>query len=323
MDYTNKEEYVDNRASVVVPSYNHAQFIERCLRSIFNQTLPPFKLLVIDDGSKDDSVKIIERILKDAPFNCELIARSNRGLCATLNEGFDLTSGNYFAYLGSDDFWLPEFLEYRIRTLESRPNALLCFGHAYIINEKDQITDCTADWANYVDGNVQRMLLSDIGPISSSVVYKRSALEHHKWNELSKLEDYELYLQLSLEGDFAFDPRILSAWRVHENNTSGHTIMFIEEIIKAQNKLIEKFNLSYEEFKDIQAKLKFRCAEHYIKNGLKLKAINLIKYDLKRAPSISSYMRIVAGLLIPHKILLWRKHLLQSHAVKRHGSVKL
>ena len=82
--------------SVVVPSYNHAQFIEATLRSIMKQTLAPAQLLVIDDGSSDESPAIIERVLNDCPFPCELIARNNRGLCATLNEGFERTPRRLF-----------------------------------------------------------------------------------------------------------------------------------------------------------------------------------------------------------------------------------
>ena len=93
--------------SVVVPSYNHARFIESTLRSIIKQTFRPAELLVIDDGSSDESPTIIERTLGECPFPCEFVARDNRGLCATLNEGFERTHGDYFAYLGSDDLWLP------------------------------------------------------------------------------------------------------------------------------------------------------------------------------------------------------------------------
>jgi len=96
--------------SVIVPSYNHAQFIEATLRSIVKQTLAPATLMVIDDGSSDGSPAVIERVLTECPFPCELLVRDNRGLCATLNEGFERSAGNYFAYLGSDDLWLPNFL---------------------------------------------------------------------------------------------------------------------------------------------------------------------------------------------------------------------
>src|SRR5689334_16205355 len=112
---------------VVVPSHDHAPFIERCLRSIIGQTLRPKKLLVIDDGSKDASIEIIEKVFNDSPFECELHARENRGLCATLNEGLEKSSGDFFAYLGSDDVWLPEFLEEQTSLLHSRPPAVLAF----------------------------------------------------------------------------------------------------------------------------------------------------------------------------------------------------
>jgi alpha-1,3-rhamnosyltransferase len=308
--------------SVVVPSYNHAQFIEKCLRSIFKQTIPPSKLIVIDDGSKDSSVEIIERALKSCPFPCELIARENKGLCASLNEGFSLSGGEYFAYIGSDDLWSPRFIEERIKLLKGRPKALLGYGHAYIIDEMDQITDCTNNWARYVDGNVQRMLLSDIGPISSSVLYRRGALEKYRWNELSRLEDYEIYLRLSIDGEFAFDPQVLSAWRVHKSNTSRNTEMFIEEIIKAQDKVKDDFNFSVEEFAEIQARLKFRCAEHYIKNGMKLKAINLIKDDLNRVPSFKALARIAIGIITPIKAQRRLKEFLQNRKAKEYGQIE-
>ena len=112
-------------ASVVVPSYNHKEYVGWCLRSIIKQTKQPSHLLVIDDGSTDDSPRLIESVLKDCPFPCELIARENRGLSATLNQSLELTSGDYFAYLSSDDVWLEDFLEARIARLRSRQAAVL------------------------------------------------------------------------------------------------------------------------------------------------------------------------------------------------------
>src|SRR4030095_15290854 len=220
-----------NRAavSVVVPSFNHARFIGATLRSIMQQTLWPAKLLVIDDGSSDDSPAIIGRMLNECPFSCEFIARDNRGLCATLNEGFEGTRGDYFAYLGSDDLWLPDFLRTRVDLLESRAESVLAYGHAYFVDEQDRIIDSTADWADYVDGDVRDMLLETTAPMSPTVLYRRAALEQQRWNEESRLEDYDLYLRLSVAGDFAFDARILSAWRRHGSNVSWDQTLMLEE----------------------------------------------------------------------------------------------
>ena len=81
------------RISVVVPSYNHERFVGAAIRSIIDQSRPPDELVVIDDGSRDGSVGVIERQLERAPFPARLIVRANRGLSATLNEGLRLTDG--------------------------------------------------------------------------------------------------------------------------------------------------------------------------------------------------------------------------------------
>src|SRR5215218_4712655 len=161
----------DWRVEVVVPSYNHAPYVEAALRSIFAQTCAPARLLVIDDGSRDGSPQIIESVLRDCPFPCELIARENRGLCATLNEGLSKTAGRYFAYLGSDDLWLPGFLAARVRALEARPSAVLAYGHAFLIDERGEAVDCTLDWARYRDGDARAMLLEETyAPMSPTVL---------------------------------------------------------------------------------------------------------------------------------------------------------
>src|SRR4030095_52779 len=176
--------------SVVVPSYNHAAFIETTLRSIMKQTLAPAEVIVIDDGSTDNSRPVIDRALAHCDFPCEVIARDNRGLCATLNEGLDRSHGEYFAYLGSDDVWLPDFLKARTELLAARPRAVLAYGHAFFIDETNRVIDCTSDWAHYGDGDACQMLLETIAPMSPTVVYRRAALLNHSWNPEARLEDY-------------------------------------------------------------------------------------------------------------------------------------
>src|SRR6266404_3879476 len=255
--------------SVVVPSYNHAPFVEATLRSIMKQTLWPAQLVVIDDGSRDDSPAVIERVLNECPFPCELTARENRGLSATLNEGFERTYGDYFAYLGSDDLWLPHFLNARTGLLAERPAAVLAYGHAYFIDEQNAIIDSTADWASYVDGDVREMLLETTAPMSPTVLYRRDALEHERWNEASKLEDYDLYLRLSAAGEFAFDHRILSAWRRHSSNVSWDQALMLEEQLQAQRQGALRFGLTDEQIQALQMATRFNHAEDFLRLGRK------------------------------------------------------
>ena len=307
--------------SVVVPSYNHAPFVAATLQSIMKQTLQPAELIVIDDGSTDESPQIIERVLNDCPFPCELIARENRGLCATLNEGFGRTRGEYFAYLGSDDFWLPGFLEARVGLLESRPGAVLAYGHTYFIDEQNHIIDSTADWAEYVDGDVQKMLLQTTAPESTTVLYRRANLAGQRWNENSRLEDYELYLRLSAEGEFAFDARILSAWRRHDWNTSRDQTFMLEEHLRAQREAALRFGLTDEQVAELQLATRFNRAEDFLRVGQKSQALSLMIKNWRGANSTRTTVRMLARLLAPNSFMRGRARMRERNAQKRYGTI--
>lgn len=309
--------------SVVVPSYNHAPFIETTLRSIIKQRLPPAELLVIDDGSSDESPSIIERVMNECPFPCELVARNNRGLCATLNEGFERTRYKYFAYLGSDDLWLPEFLNARVGVLESRREALLAYGHTYFVDDQNHIVDSTADWASYVDGDARGMLLQTTAPMSPTVLYRRDALEQQRWNEASALEDYDLYLRLSAEGAFAFDPRILSAWRRHSSNVSWDQTLMLEEQLKAQREAALRFGFTNEQVEELQRATRFNRAEDFLRVGQKSPALSLIMHNLKGANSPRATARVLLRLLIPHSFMRGRARFRQRKAQERYGTIDI
>ncbi len=309
------------RVSVVVPSYNHASFVERTLRSIFRQTFAPAELLVIDDGSTDGSPKIIEPVLHDCPFPCELVARENRGLSATLNQGFARARGEYFAYLGSDDLWLPDFLRARVRLLESRPDAVLAYGHAYFIDEQNRIVDCTADWAHYADGDVREMLLQTIAPMSPTVLYRRDALEQQRWNEESKLEDYDLYLRLSAAGPFAFDPQVLSAWRRHGSNVSWDQALMLKEQLQAQRLGALRFGLTDDEIEKLQRATKFSRAEDFLRVGQKGKALRLLMHNWRGVRSPRETARILLRLLMPNSFIRGRERVRQRRTRERYGTL--
>ena len=309
------------RVSVVVPSYNHASFVKQTLRSIIRQTFTPAELLVIDDGSTDGSPKIIETVLHNCPFPCELVARKNRGLSATLNEGFQRTRGDYFAYLGSDDLWLPDFLRARVSLLESRPNAVLAYGHAYFIDGENHIVDCTADWAHYADGDVREMLLHTTAPMSPTVLYRRDALWQQCWNEESKLEDYDLYLRLSAAGPFAFDERVLSAWRRHSSNVSWDQTLMLEEQLRAQRLGALRFGLSDNEIEKLQRATKFSRAEDFLRVGQKGKALGLLMHNWRGVRSPRETAKILLRLLIPNSFMRGRERVRQRRARERYGTL--
>ncbi len=308
---------------VLVPSYNHAPFIERTLRSIFAQTLQPKKLIVIDDGSKDESAEIIQKVLRECSFENEFITRENRGLCATLNEGFKKTSGKYFAYLGSDDVWLPEFLAESIELLETRPNAVLSFGHAFLIDEEENIIDRTDNWTDFADGNVLPFLLRGLIFSSPSVVYRRNALEKYEWNEKSKLEDYEMYLKLAGDGEFARLNKILCAWRQHDWNASDNFPKMLNEWISAQNRTADKLKISRAELDKIQTELRFNSVFDYIRNGYSREAVPLMLENRRGARSAAQIIRMLFRLAVPQTLFNWNTKRKKQKTTKKYGKLKM
>jgi len=278
---------------------------------------------VIDDGSTDDSIDVIERTLKDCPFPCELVARQNRGLCVTLNEGLERTQGDYFAYLGSDDLWLPEFLNARVELLEARRRATLAYGHTYYVDDQNRIIDCTADWANYADGDPRQMLLKTIAPMSPTVVYRREALENNRWDETAQLEDYDLYLRLSEAGEFAFDPRVLSAWRRHDANVRWDQSLMLEEQLKAQRAAALRLGFTNQEVEQLQSSTRFSRAEDFLRLGQRSQALKLIRQNLQGARSSRASAKMLLRLLIPNSFMRGRARAKQRRAHERYGTIEI
>ena len=300
--------------TVVVPSYNHEPFIERTLRSVFAQTLPPKRLIVIDDGSKDESVKIIERALKDCPFEHQFIQRENRGLSATLNQGFSLSDAKFFAYIGSDDTWQPAYLEQRINLLNDRKDAVLAFGHAFLIDEDDRIIDCTKDWKQFTNGDVLQNLLIGVVPVTSGVVFRSAAINGLGWNENAILEDYELYLRLAVRGKFAVADDVLISWRQHSYNTSRDYGAMLDEWLAAQNRVAAEIGIKPEQLGISQRRLKFLSVANFLRQDKKNAAIKMLIENRRGANSPFELGEILMRLLLPRPV---RKFLLDRRRAKQ------
>ncbi|SDQ22303.1 glycosyltransferase family 2 protein [Streptococcus equinus] len=108
---------MENLVSIVVTCYNHEKYIEQCLRSIFDQTYKNIELIVINDGSTDESDKIIKRVLQEAPFiKHKYIFHSNRGLVVSRNIGLDNITGEFLLFVDSDNYLENNYVESLVRT---------------------------------------------------------------------------------------------------------------------------------------------------------------------------------------------------------------
>ena len=127
---------------VIIPTFNRAYTVHKAIESVLNQKFKNFELIVVDDGSTDDSVNKIKDLLtqcKDRFVRFEFRHRTNKGLCNTLNETLEWANGEYFCTLASDDLMLPEKVAIQIESFNKYPNAAAICGGFKAINEKNQI----------------------------------------------------------------------------------------------------------------------------------------------------------------------------------------
>jgi alpha-1,3-rhamnosyltransferase len=301
------------KISVVVPSYNHEPFIEQCLLSIMRQTVAPTELIVIDDGSTDGSWQIIERVLKDCPFPCEFYTRENRGLCNTLNEALDKANGAFFAYLGSDDIWLPAFLESRSRVLAAEPHAPLVYGHSYLIDDASRVIGYSygRDMSGW--NRTRDMLLFSFVPSSPSILYRKKFIENERWNPAIKLEDFDLYLRLCVAGEFAFDENVLSGWRTHPANTSKQVELMVNECIGAVERNAETLKLTDAELAAYRRSMKINLVDTLLDDGRRAKATKMFFQNARGFVNNRELMKRAAKLVAPKFVVQKRRHLSQKY----------
>ncbi|MDQ6675145.1 MAG: glycosyltransferase family 2 protein [Chloroflexota bacterium] len=267
------------------------------MRSIFAQTYQPGLLLVIDDGSSDDSPAIADRVLAACPFPSELVVRGRRGLSATLNEGLDRISGDILAYVGSDDLWHPERLHYGVETLQAHPQAVAAFGPCYLIDESDLIlnigTFATMEghrrppWAKRVRApsvSLRTLLSFRTVPLSPSVTYRQAAVERFRWNEASPMEDYEMYLLLASVGEYAYVEQPLGAWRLHALGTSRKLESMLDEALATQRRIAQRLGLSPGDLAACEAGVRYAYGEQFLRSGQWRKGVALTVANVHGAP---------------------------------------
>lgn len=125
------------KISIVTPSYNQGQFLERTILSVLNQNYPNLEYIIIDGGSTDKSVEIIKKYEK---FLAYWTSEKDNGQADAIRKGFDRSTGEILAYLNSDDVYLPETLTRVAKAFQSNSEIKIVYGNEYLIDQAGQIT---------------------------------------------------------------------------------------------------------------------------------------------------------------------------------------
>jgi alpha-1,3-rhamnosyltransferase len=201
--------------TVIVPSYNHEKHLMECLESIHQQTFKEFQWIVIDDGSKDNSPKILKEYQRK--YNYTLILQSNKGLANTLNYVIkEYAIGEYIAVCASDDLWLPDKLQKQIELMQENPMYAMCYGRAHYIDQSSKLLKIDLK-TRYKGGYIfEDIFLQKFHPPVNYLIKKNVIEEvgYYKPNVIG--EDFYMNCHISLKYQVGYVNDYLGYYRVVE-----------------------------------------------------------------------------------------------------------
>lgn len=225
------------KVGVVIAVYNSEKFVEEAIESILNQTYQDFEIIVVDDGSTDESADIIKS------FNDKRIIymyQENQGHADAKNKGVLRSKGKYKAFLDSDDVWLPEKLEKQVAILDSNPEIALVYSDCYYADVRGKVMARAFKRAKPFRVAVfSQLFLSNFIPFSTVVVRKEIFEKVGLFNPKYFIApDYDLFLRIAKHFKIEYVDLPLAKYRIHKANISKNFILNSQETIEILDKFL-------------------------------------------------------------------------------------
>lgn len=225
----------------VIPAYNAACYVTEALDSVAGQSAPPDQVVVVDDGSRDDTARVVRDWIAAHPAcGTRLVEQANGGIPVARNAGIRAGSGDWIALLDADDVWEPDHLAALRTALAAAPDAVAAYGAGRLLVDGEVQPRLYDDfWDNpsrrhgraidgsdclRIDGGALARLIHGNFIKPSSLCFSRAAaLDVGLFDEgLRVSEDREFLIRLLLSGDFVYTPTPITRYRWHDDNASSH-----------------------------------------------------------------------------------------------------
>ncbi|MHC5742780.1 MAG: glycosyltransferase family 2 protein [Nostoc sp.] len=207
------------KVSIVIPAYNSLKFLPETMESVFKQTFKDFEVLVVNDGSSDDTEHWVSQI---ADPRVKLITQENQGLSGARNTGIAHASGEYIAFLDADDLWEPTKLEKQVLCLEENSEIGLVYTWVALIDENGNFTGRV--FKNYAENDVWHKLIEhNIVESGSVAMVRRQCFDTcgvFDRNLRSFVEDWDMWLRIASRYPFKVMKEPLVYYRQHSTSAS-------------------------------------------------------------------------------------------------------
>lgn len=279
---------IQSLVSVIMPAYNSEKYIGKSIESVLAQDYENFELIIVNDGSQDGTKSIVEQYAKN-DTRIKLLEQANQGVSVARNKGLDTATGEYVAFLDSDDLWDADNLSVMVQAAECTKSGLVC-ASMDIIN-----ADGTRQKANtaYKDGELMDFVTNNneirffwgVG----SVIIRRDILEKHHIRfdrGIAIMEDIGFYIKIFAVTNLKSVPRVMAHYCKHDNSATTaaynpHKWEGSVEIFSYAEEYIKKYRPEWaEKYQKIWDYYAYRFIWTVVKNGMYDKAnIYIHKYN--------------------------------------------
>lgn len=216
--------------SVIALCYNQEKFIISTLDSIINQDYANIELIIIDNGSQDNSLKVINNWIRINEAKCKLISyHKNVGISAALNNALKCANGDLIQLISCDDVLLPQKISTQVPILLANSNACLVYSDADLIDDNGENFNTRfiqkhGIGINIPSGDIIPWLIKrNFIPAPSCLIRKKALIDVGLFDEGLIYEDYDMLLRLASRFEFIFSPACLTKYRIH--NTNAHSLL--------------------------------------------------------------------------------------------------
>ena len=227
------------KVDILIPAYNTARFLPAALASVEAQTLTDWRILLIDDGSTDNTAEVIAPFRERLGEKLEYILKPNAGLSAARNTGLAHATAEFVALLDADDVWLPERLTESIRSLEQNPSAGLSYGFVSRIDPNGHIISTHDDLKPKAEGHIPESIYTRrIDLPCPTITFRRECTERlGGFDETMRAtEDRDLWLRIAQQYAVVRIPKVIAYYRTSPNAMTND----VDRMFTSQMKFAEK-----------------------------------------------------------------------------------
>lgn len=226
------------KVSVIIPNYNHERYLEKRIESVLHQTYQDFEIILMDDASTDNSLKILEKYKNNHKISICVNKKNSGSSFKQWKKGVSAASGEFIWIAESDDLADPDFLSTCISAFQASPNLVLVYCQSYFINFKGDVVELATSWTDDLDCErwkrdfitdgksecISYLSVKNTIPNASAVVFRKETFDSIDTNiEMRLCGDWVIWSRIMKQGDIAFISKPLNFFRTHNNNVRSTT----------------------------------------------------------------------------------------------------